>query len=168
MKLERIGAGPRGVAILCAAGLVAACSPAPKAGAPEPGTRIVILSVETGPRARPGPIQGGVQCGDEDMPPSPPCLPDDMPLAEAVLACGPVQATIDRGASHRLLVKFPAGMSERFPALPADVDIVRCVRSRVDFSFSAGLATDSDEVLDGDPAPFQILHSKQPGEKQAE
>jgi len=165
MKLERIGAGLRQVAILCAAGLAAACSSGEQ---PASGKSIVLLSVETGPGARPGSIRGEVRCGDEDMPAPPPCLPDDLPLAEAVLACGPVQATIDRGASHRLLVKFPAGTSERFPALPADVDIVRCVRSRVGFSFSAGLATDSDEVLEGNPAPFRILHSGRPAEKRAE
>lgn len=154
---------------LLLAGLIAGCSPAPQKGGPgepAPARSLVVLAVDTGPRSMPGPIQGGVRCGDEDMPPGPPCLAEDITLAGAVLACGPVEATIDRGASHRLLVRFPAGLSGRFAGMPADVDIVRCVQSRVGFSFSAGIATDAEEV-EGDPVPFEALHSKRPGEKQA-
>lgn len=168
MTVERIGEAHRRVAMVCAAGLAAACSAAPEASAPPPGKRIVILSVATAPDARPGPIRGQVRCGDEALPALPPCLADDMPLAEAVLACGPVEATIDRGASHYRRVKFPAGLSDRFPGFPADVDIVRCVQGRVGFAFSAGLATDSEDALDADPAPFRRLHSNRPAARRVE
>ena len=91
-----------------------------------------------------------------------PCLPDDLTLAEALLSCGPAEATIDRGASHRLFVHFPARIHDRFPALPTDVEIVRCVRSRVGFSFEAGVAAGPSAIMDADPAPFAALHSKRP------
>lgn len=124
-----------------------------------------MLAAPAGVRDSPGPIQGNVRCGDEDMPPQAPCLVEDLTLARAVLACGPTEATIDRGASHYALVKFPAGLRERFPSMPTDLEIVRCVQSRVGFSFSAGLAIDGEETLHGDQAPFETLHSRPPVEK---
>jgi hypothetical protein len=152
------------------AGLIAGCSPeSPKSDSADstPAPGFVLLSVDSGQRAAPGPIRGGLRCDDEAMPPSRPCLAEDLTLAEAVLACGPVEATIDRGAGHRLLVRFPAGLSRRFAGMPADVEIVRCVQSRVGFSFSAGIATDP-EAVEGNPAPFEALHSRLPREKQPE
>jgi hypothetical protein len=164
MTAERIGKGRRIAAVSCVAGLMAGCSSAPETGkSGEPSSRpsMVVLAIDTGPREVTGPIQGLLRCEDKG-PPLPPCLADDVALAEAVLACGPVEATIDRGSSHRLFVHFPAHLSEPSPGMPADLDIVRCVQGRVGFSFSAGVATDPSGILEGDPAPFEALHSKRP------
>lgn len=121
---------------------------------------MVVLVAPSGVRDAPGQIQGRVRCGDADMPPGPPCMAEDLILARAVLDCGPVEATIDRGANHVQIVKFPAGLHARFPSIPADLEIVRCVRGRIGFSFSAGLATEGQEDLLGDERPFEPLHSK--------
>jgi len=140
--------------------MLASCSAAPRAReASESRRSIVLLAAPAGPRDFAGPIQGTVRC-DEAMPAEAPCLAEDLTLAQAVLACGPVEATIDRGTSHYRLVSFPAGLRERFPAMSSDLDIVRCVQGRVGFSFSAVLAAEGAEALDGDSAPFETLHSK--------
>lgn len=145
------------------AGLAAGCSPSrsSEAGEPAKDRTFVILSVTTGPEASPGPIQGSVKCGGDGLLPVPPCLEDDLALAQAVLGCGPVQATIDRGQSHRLRVHFPARLSDRFPDMPGDLEIVRCVQRRVGFAFSAGDATDP-ETLEADGARFAALHARRP------
>lgn len=152
---------------LLLAGLLAGCcsEAPPKSESPDsaPVQSFVELAVDTGPGSTPGPIQGRVRCGDEDLPPAPPCLAGDLTLAEAVLACGPVEATVDRGTSHRLLVRFPAGLGARFPAMPSDLEIVRCVQARVGFSFAAGIAAGPDAIADSNPTPFAALHSR-PGE----
>lgn len=167
--MRPVGHGWRPVGLpLLLAGSIAGCPAAPQksgSGDSEPAQALVVLSVETGPGSRPGPIEGRLRCGDEGMPPAPPCLPEDITLAGAVLDCGPVEATIDRGVSHNLLVRFPSGLGRRFPGMPADLDIVRCVQSRVGFGFSAGIATGADGAPGGDPGPFESLHSKGPREK---
>jgi hypothetical protein len=132
----------------------------PAAGIRSGNGSIIVLAVQTGPGVSEGPIQGQAPCEGDLGRMIPPCLADDVELARAVLSCGPVEATIDRGASHRLFVHFRARLSERFPGMPADIDIVRCVRSRVGFAFSAGVAKDDSGILDATPAPFEILHSK--------
>lgn len=160
-RLEDIGKGLCGAAIVWAAAFVASCSEASREPASPPTPRsMVVLVAPSGVRDAPGPIQGTVRCGDGDMPAEPPCMAEDLTLARAVLDCGPVEATIDRGASHVQIVKFPAGLHARFPSIPADLEVVRCVRGRVGFSFSAGLATEGREDLHGDETPFEALHSK--------
>jgi hypothetical protein len=87
-------------------------------------------------------------------------LADDVPLAEAVLQCGPEQVTIDRGTSHRSLVYFPAGLHERFPSLPNDPEIVECVKGRVGFSFHAFITDDPRGLESENEEPFVPLHSR--------
>lgn len=167
MRPSGHGWRPVGLPLLLA-GSIAGCSAAPReSGSGKPTRALVVLSVETGPASRPGPIEGRLRCEDEGMPPVAPCLAEDITLAGAVLACGPVEATIDRGWSHKLLVKFPSGLSRRFPGMPADLDIVRCVQSRVGFGFSAGIAAGADGAPVGDPRPFQSLHSRRRGPGEA-
>ena len=119
----------------------------------------VVLTVEMGAGPTRGPIQGSVRCGADAPPVAGPCLPADLPLAEAVLACGPVQVAIDRGTSHLGIVRFAAGLHRRFPGIPPDLEIVRCVQQRVGFPFTAGLATDPAEAIELDQRPFASLHA---------
>lgn len=117
-----------------------------------------MLSVDHGPQDS-EPIRGAVAC-DSAVPVSGPCLADDLPLAQAVLQCGPVQVTMDRGTSHRTMVYFPAGMKERVPAMPTDLDIVRCVQSRIGFAFRAALANGPPGAAEADETPFSPLHRR--------
>jgi hypothetical protein len=121
---------------------------------PEP---VVVLSIAMGPGPAVDPIPGGLRCESEiDIL----CVADSIRLAEAVLHCGPVEATIYR-ANHVHFVSFPSGLDRRFPqGMPSDLDIVRCVQSRVGFGFSAGIHRDPDPDgwLDADPRPFEALH----------
>jgi hypothetical protein len=119
----------------------------------------VVLSIWDGPADYPrAPIQGSIPCTN---PPEldPLCAQDDGRLAEAVLQCGSLEATIDRSTSHVRYVHFPAGLHERFRAIPADLDIVRCVRGRVGFRFAAGIARDRSALEGADRRPFTSLHA---------
>lgn len=167
VRLGRNGKGLAAVAIVWSAGSVASCSEGPgKDESDLAGLRgSIVLAVSTPQKAFPGPIQGKVRCEGDLGFLVEPCLAEDLTLARAVLSCGPTEATIDRGQTHHLVVRFPARLSERFPGMPADLDIVRCVQSRVGFSFFAGAATGDEANLYEDQAPFQSLHSKRPGEK---
>ena len=147
---------------LCAVAALAASAcggPAPeKADAPAPRP-VVVLSIWDGPREVPSaPIQGTLACTSPiDLDPL--CIGDDLRLAETVLQCGSPEATIDRSWSHVRYVHFPAGLHERFEAIPSDLDIVRCVRGRVGFRFAAGIARDSTELVEADRQPFTALHA---------
>lgn len=128
-----------------------------------PAGGVVVLALLTGPEGpSAAPIQGSVRC---EAGVDPLCDPDETLLARAVLDCGSPRVTIDRSTDHVRFVYFPAGLHERFPrAIPADLDIVRCVRGRVGMRFSAGLAGDDDpdRLLDADDRPFRSLHAPRP------
>lgn len=119
----------------------------------------VVLTVELGEGPTRSPIRGTVRCGADAPPVAGPCLPADIPLAEAVLACGPVEVAIDRGTSHVGIVRFASGLHRRFPGIPPDLEIVRCVQQRVGFPFTAGIAADPSEAVELDQRPFASLHA---------
>jgi len=149
--------GRAGLAALFAA---SACSRSVPQQAQAPAAQpVVVLEIWEGLAENPrAPIQGSVACTDRS-PFDPLCTEDDGRLAEAVLQCGALEVTIDRSSSHVRFVHFPAGLHARFEAIPADLDIVRCVRDRVGFRFAAGIARDRSALDGADRRPFASLHA---------
>jgi hypothetical protein len=141
----------------------ASCSRSAPEKTEAPAARpVVVLSIWDGPPESPrAPIQGSVACIDRPLF-DPLCMEDDGRLAEAVLQCGSLEVTIDRGSSHVRHVHFPAGLHERFDAIPADLDIVRCVRGQIGFRFAAGIARDRSSLEGADRRPFESLHAPEP------
>jgi len=147
------------ISVLASATL-AACGQVPPAtenmADPSDG-RAVLLTISHGRDPAIDPIHGAVVCeGELD----PLCVGTPVRLAEAVLLCGPDQGTIDQGWTHVDHVHFPAGLHERFPQLPTDLDIVRCVQGRVGFRFSAAIIANVDTHEGLDQRPFRALHAE--------
>ena len=153
--------------------LAAAALTATGCSKPAPGTstnevraieRFVVLSVDIGlldgPIAVDGPIRGRLACSDTDKATLGVCMPSDLPLAEAVLSCGPVQVTVDRGFDHRAQVYFSANQHERFSSIPTDLEIVRCVQGQVGFGFRAYISDGPPGGLVEDERPFVSLRSR--------
>ena len=149
--------------VLCAALLGLGCSqaePSTSTNQAPAAEKFVVIETDHGhATVVGGPIKGSVACSQAE-PPSGVCLAHDLPLAEAVLNCGPVQVTVDRRTSHQSIVYFSAGMHERFPSIPPDLDIVRCVQQQIGFSFRAYISDDPTEVGARDQRPFVSLHSR--------
>jgi hypothetical protein len=88
------------------------------------------------------------------------CVQDSFKLLQAVLACGPTSATIDRSMTHVEYVYFPADLHSKVPIVPEDKQIVACVRDRVNFRFSAGVAADPAQLPRQDHRQFESLYAK--------
>lgn len=126
---------------------------------PQPENVVLSITDLTG-----GVIQGTVRCTDNlgralvnDA-----CLPWEQTLADAVFSCGPSIVTIDRSWTHVKYVSFPV---KSYPEEPTNLEVVRCVQSKVGFGFSAttGLAGIPGETPGNwDDAPFRALHSSRP------
>lgn len=146
------------VVLLGGLGFLASCSLGP-AQAQDASARkeVVVLSIVdlTG-----GAINGTARCTDEAgrMLMKNECMPSEKALIEAVFACGPKIATIDLSWTHAKYVSFPTDWR---PGSPSNLEVVRCVQSKVGFAFSAMISTDTkqDERPDGNDTAFLSLHT---------
>lgn len=141
-------------------GAVAACSQTPQTPGNQHQAKYVVLSMTDFVG---GNIAGGISCEDDkgQIIISDECTASAPFLAEMVAECGPPVVTIDLSVLHGEAVSFPVDTQ---PEGSSSLEVVRCVRRNVGFSFSAAIAPgrkdgEPPSQFDGDETPFASLHS---------
>jgi hypothetical protein len=88
------------------------------------------------------------------------CLPAAETLIAAVESCGPSLITIEKGSDHYQYVSFPVDWK---PGAPPPLEIVKCIRAKVGFRFSAEIGPALSPGVNpmGDSKPFISLRSDQ-------
>lgn len=128
----------------------------------QPSTEVVVLEAQFARDGEDyGAIKGDLSCDGPPVPDDLFCGKSNLSMARAALTCGAKEVTIYQGWIHSDIVYFPARMHDKFEAIPTDLEIVRCIKKQLGFSFWAGIAKSGDPttILETNGHPFLSLHS---------